>query len=216
MQKIIPSLIAILSFAALSLPSLASLRAADSSTGLGTSFKGPIGLQLYSLRADFIRNVPKTLDRVRDYGFQRVELAGTYNFTPERFREMLTERKLIPVSGHFPFDRYKNDPEGVAREAKTLGLRYAGCAWIPHGKTFLEEDCRNAIAVFNHAGEILAKVGIKFFYHAHGYEFYPYGDGTLLDLLMKETKPQFVRFEMDVFWIVFPGQDPSARGKPRC
>src|SRR5207249_11348730 len=40
------------------------------------------------------------------------------------------------------------------------------------------------------------------------YEFQPYGHGTLFDLLMAETKPNFVRYEMDVFWIVHPGQDP--------
>jgi sugar phosphate isomerase/epimerase len=42
----------------------------------------------------------------------------------------------------------------------------------------------------------------------HGYEFQPYGRGTLLDLLVLETNPKFVNYEMDIFWIVFPGQDP--------
>jgi sugar phosphate isomerase/epimerase len=42
----------------------------------------------------------------------------------------------------------------------------------------------------------------------HGYEFQPQGDGTLLDLLMAETNPKYVNYQMDVFWIVFPGQDP--------
>ena len=73
---------------------------------------------------------------------------------------------------------------------------------------FDEKTCREAAAVFNRAGEALAKHGIKFFYHTHGYEFLPYGNGTLFDLMMAETKPEYVRFEMDVFWIVNPGQDP--------
>ena len=62
--------------------------------------------------------------------------------------------------------------------------------------------------MFNRAGEALAKHGIKFFYHTHGYEFLPYGNGTLFDLLMSETKPEYVHFQMDVFWVVQPGQDP--------
>ena len=91
-----------------------------------------------------------------------------------------------------------------------LGLKYVGCAWIPHddSKPFDEKTCRDAIAVFNHAGEVLAQHGLKFFYHVHGYEFQPYGDGTLLDLLIRETNPKYVNYEMDVFWIVHPGQDP--------
>jgi sugar phosphate isomerase/epimerase len=172
------------------------------------SFKEPVGLQLYSLRAEFTRNVPATLEKVRSFGIKNVELAGTYNLTPEKFKEMLDANKLKPISGHFAFDRYRDDVEGIAKDAKTLGIEYAGCAWIPHQGEFDEQEARAAIAVFNKAGKALAKHGIKFFYHCHGYEFLPHGDGTFMDLLMKETDSKFVRFEMDVFWVAHPGQDP--------
>ena len=62
--------------------------------------------------------------------------------------------------------------------------------------------------MFNKAGEVMAKHGLKFFYHCHGYEFQPYGQGTLFDLLMQETDPKLVSYEMDIFWVVFPNQDP--------
>jgi len=92
------------------------------------SFKGPAGLQLYSLRADFAQDVPGTLKRVREMGFKQVELAGTYNLPPAEFKKLLDANKLKPIAGHFPFDRLRDDPEGVARDAKALGLQYAGCA----------------------------------------------------------------------------------------
>ena len=71
-----------------------------------------------------------------------------------------------------------------------------------------ERAAREAAAVFNKAGELAAPLGLKVFYHAHGFEFQPHGDGTLMDLLMRETNPKFVAFQMDVLWVVFPGQDP--------
>jgi sugar phosphate isomerase/epimerase len=182
--------------------------AAASSAGIGPNFKGPIGLQLYSLRNQFAKDVPGTLDKVRGYGLKYVELAGTYNLPPEKFKELLKAKGLEPVSGHFTFERYRDDVEGIARDAKALGLKYAGCAWIPHEGDFDEKECHNAAAVFNKAGEALARHGLKFFYHCHGYEFRPHGDGTLMDLLMKETNPKFVRFQMDVFWVMHPGADP--------
>ena len=172
------------------------------------SFNEPVGLQLYSLRADFTKNVPASLEKVSSFGIRNVELAGTYNLSPEKFKEMLDANKLKPVSGHFPFARYKADPEGVAKDAKALGLEYAGCAWIDHQGDFSESACRDAVTVFNKAGEVLAKHGIKFFYHCHGFEFRPHADGVFMDLLMKETNPKFVRFEMDVFWVKHPGHDP--------
>lgn len=176
--------------------------------GTGSSFRGPIGLQLYSLRDQFKKDVPGTLNQVQTFGIQYAELAGTYNVTPEQFKAQLEQRHIKAISAHFPYERYRDDAEGVAREAKALGLQYAGCAWIPHSGNFDEKTCREAIAVFNHAGEVLKKQGVKFFYHVHGYEFQPHGDGTLLDLLITETNPKFANYEMDVFWIVFPGQDP--------
>src|SRR5262252_6029429 len=176
--------------------------------GIGQSFKGPLGLQLYSLRNQFAKDVPGTLDKVRDFGIQYVELAGTYGQTAEQFQTQLQARGLKAVSAHFAYEQLRDHIEDVARDAKILGLQYAGCAWIPHKDPFDEKTCREAITVFNHAGEALARHGLRFFYHIHGYEFQPRGDRTLLDLLMAETKPEFVHYQMDVFWIVHPGQDP--------
>jgi sugar phosphate isomerase/epimerase len=176
--------------------------------GTGRSFKGPVGLQLYSLRAEFAKDVPSTLDHVRSFGIRHVELAGTYKLAPEEFKKQLEARGMKPVSGHFPFNRFRDDVESVALEAKALGLEYVGCAWITHQAPFDEKATREAAGVFNRAGEALAKHGLKFFYHIHGYEFRPYGDGTLFDLLMAETTPEYVRYEMDVYWVVHPGQDP--------
>jgi len=180
----------------------------QNAAGIGPSFKGPIGLQLYSLRNQFAKDVPGTLDRVRSFGIENVELAGTYNMAPARFKELLDSKGLKPISAHFPFEKFRDNVEDVAREARALGVQYVGCAWIPHKPPFDEKSCREAAAVFNRAGEALAKHGLKFFYHIHGYEFRPHGAGTLFDLLMSETKPELVRYQMDVFWVVHPGQNP--------
>jgi sugar phosphate isomerase/epimerase len=177
--------------------------------GTGESFKGPLGLQLYSLRDEFKKDVPGTLTKVHDFGFHIVELAGTYGKTPEEFNALLAAKHLKAVAGHFSFDRFRDDPEGVAKEAKALGLEYAGTAWVPHTGQVTEEWAKETAKVFNRAGEVLAKSGIKFYYHNHGYEFVPHLTGTLFDVLMKETDPKLVWFEMDVMWAVFPGQDPT-------
>jgi len=181
---------------------------AGAAVGTGPSFKGPVGLQLYSLRDQFKKDVPGTFNEVQKMGFKYVELAGTYGLSPEQFKKELAQRGLTGIAAHFGYDEWRKDPESLASQAKELGLKYAGCAWIPHQGDFDEKTCREAIKVFNHAGEVLAKHGMKFFYHVHGYEFQPHGDGTLLDLLFSETNPEHVSFQMDIFWIVFPNQDP--------
>ena len=182
--------------------------ASQKKAGTGRSFKGPVGIQLYSLRNQFAKDVPSSLDQVRGFGLEYVELAGTYNLPPMEFKKLLNTKGLKAVSGHFPFERVRDHLEDVVREAKALGLEYVGCAWIPHQGEFNEKNCREAISVFNRAGEVFAKEGFKLFYHLHGYEFHPHGEGTLLDLMMAETNPKYVSYQMDVFWVVHAGHDP--------
>lgn len=180
--------------------------------GVGTSaaFHGPMGLQLYSLRDILGKDVPLGLQFAHNFGFREVELAGTYNLPPAQFRTLLDRNHLTPVSALWDYNVFATDLETIVREAKALGVTYAGCAWIPHQGDLDEASCRAAAAVFNRVGEALAKEGLKFFYHNHGYEFQPYNDGTLFDFLMAETKPEYVNYEMDIFWTVYPAQDPVA------
>lgn len=166
-----------------------------------------VGLQLYSLRDQFKKDVPQTLDQVRAFGVTNVELAGTYGLATEKFKQQLDERQLKAVSAHFSYEQFRDHLDEVVREAKLLKLEYAGSAWIPHNGPFDEKTCREAAAVFNRAAAALAKEGIKFFYHTHGYEFLPYRDGTLFDLLMAQTNAN-VGIEIDVFWVVHAEQDP--------
>src|ERR1700733_9762458 len=72
-----------------------------------------IGLQLYSLRYQFATNVAGTLDEVKGWGITNVELAGTYGLTPEQFKAHLDARGLNVVSGHFPFNEFRTNLDGI-------------------------------------------------------------------------------------------------------
>ena len=187
---------------------------AAATVGVGPSFKGPCGLVLYSVRDEMVHNPTRALDGVGKLGFHYVELGGTRELspaTPEEQRKFLGEldtRNLKAVSCHFPFERYRDDVEGVIRDAENLGVQYVCCAGITHQGKFDEKACSEGIAVFNRAGEALAKHHLTLCYHPHGFEFEPAGSGTLFDKLITETMPKFVSYEMDVFWIHFAGQDP--------
>src|SRR5882762_11736311 len=94
------------SLLALSLIFPASLFAAPA--GIGMDFKGPIGLQLYSLRDQFNKDVPGTLDEVKSFGIHYAELAGTYKVPPDQFKEQLNARGIQAVGAHFPFERFRD------------------------------------------------------------------------------------------------------------
>ncbi|HEV7866862.1 MAG TPA: sugar phosphate isomerase/epimerase [Chthoniobacteraceae bacterium] len=176
-------------------------------------FKGPAGLQLYSLRESFKTDVPGTLDKVKALGIREVETASTYGLGPEKFKAMLEERGLKPVSGHFQYEALKKDTAAAVKEAQALGLKFAVCPWIPHEiGSFGEADVQRAAADFKTFGAAFKAAGIQVAYHPHGYEFRPVVEGgteTLFDRMVKTTDANVVSFEMDVFWVVHPGQDPA-------
>lgn len=197
------------SVVALAVLEMAMVTATAADVSQSKPFKGPAGLQLYSLR-DMLKKdgVAAVLDKAREWGFTYVEVADTGGLSPAEFRAELDKRGLVPIGKHFPYERLRDDVDGVIAEAKGLKIPYVGCAYISHKTPFDERQCRAAAAVFNRAGRALAKHGMKFYYHNHGYEFGPHRAGTLFDLLAAETDPSCVLFQMDVLWTVHPGQDP--------
>lgn len=180
--------------------------AVDQNATAGTT---EIGLQLYSLRHEFEKDVPGTLAKIREMGFREVEGGGTYGYTMEEFKSMLAENGLSMASVGAGYDELAENPQNVVDNAKAFGAKFAMCAWISHpGDTFTIEHVKHAVEVFNRAGKLLQENGISFNYHIHGYEFRPYEDGTLFDYLAENTDPKYVNFEVDVFWAKQGGQDP--------
>jgi sugar phosphate isomerase/epimerase len=170
----------------------------------------PYGLQLYSLRHQLDKDVPGTLAKVKAMGFEDVETAGTYKMSVAGFAAALKTAGLQARSGHFPFERLRDDAAGVVRDAKTLGASFVACAWIPHEGTFAREHVQKAADVFNGAARAAKAEGLRFAYHLHGYEFHPSPEGTLFDTLVAQTAKDGVNFEVDVLWAKAGGVDPAA------
>ncbi|HWA28105.1 MAG TPA: sugar phosphate isomerase/epimerase [Lacunisphaera sp.] len=171
-----------------------------------------LGLQLWSLKDQVKDSVPAALDWVKAHGIVEVETAGTGDRTPEEFLKLLQERGLKAASAHIGYEALTNDLAGSIKTAKTLGVTYVMTAWIPHPKEGLSAElAHKAAADFNKWGEAFRAEGITYGYHPHGFEFVPLaseGGKTAFDILVAETKPEFVSFEMDVFWVFHAGVDP--------
>jgi len=150
-----------------------------------------------------------TLDRIQKMGITKIEGDGG-KIPPEEFKKLCNERGISIPSTGAQFQELIDDPEAIVTKAKKLGADFVMCAWVPHQGDFKLSDAKKAVEVFNNAGKILAENGITFTYHAHGYEFQPHDNGTLLDYIIMNTNPEYVSFEMDIFWIHFGGGDPVA------
>ncbi len=98
----------------------------------------------------------------------------------------------------------------MIEDAKTLGATYVLASWIPHNGALREEEIHSAARDFNGWGQRLKEANLQFGYHPHGFEFEQTPTETLFDVLVRETKPELVFFEMDAFWFGQAGADPAA------
>jgi len=172
------------------------------------TFKGALSMELWTYRKQLAQDLPGTLALVRKLGFTDVETASFYGRQPAEFRKELDKAGLSCSSYIAGYDRLNKELDAVAADANTLGARYVLTAGIPHEGNFTLEGCRRAARDFNQWGEKLKAHGLQFGYHPHGFEFVPAAEGTLFDTLVKLTKPEFVEFELDVFWAFHGGVDP--------
>lgn len=170
------------------------------------------GVQAYTYRFSFEKDVEATLDTIQELGFTEMECGlSPYGLSTEEFKKMLDERGISSPSVGVGYDELVSDPEEVARKAKIMGATYVMTAWIPHeGDDFTIENAKKAVEDFNKAGKVLKENGLTFCYHNHGYEFRPYEDETLFDYIAENTNPEYVSFEMDILWAYLPGADPAA------
>lgn len=184
---------------------LGKISHAQSGKSLYTS---PLGVQTFTFRKSFPNSIEKTLDTIKMLGFTEIE-GGVGKIPPEQFKKLCDARGITIPSTGASFEELVNSPDSVAMWAKALGATYVMCAWVPHQKgLFNLNDAKKAVEVFNKAGKVLKEQGITLCYHAHGYEFQPYGNGTLLDYIFENTNPEYVSFEMDIMWVYFGGGDP--------
>ena len=169
------------------------------------------GIELYSFRNEFPKDVKGTLDKIKSFGITAVEGGESYGMPIAEFQAALKERNIKVVSIGAEFKDLENNIDSVISKAKSYGSKYVVCFGIPHQPNQLSlAELEHAVQVFTTAGKKLKANGIDLCYHPHGFEFRPYKDGTMFDEFVRRLDPAAANFEMDVFWVKHPGQDPVA------
>lgn len=168
------------------------------------------GVVSFTFRNDFSKDVPGTLDYIKQMGIRNIEFSNLFGKTAAEMRALLDARGMVCTSYGVYYDALTNKTEKVIEDAKTLGAEFVRVGMIPHKGEFTVQQADAAIKDFNRVGKILKENGIEFAYHNHGYDFTPYEKGTLYDYLIQNTNPEYVSFELDILWVHQFGQDPVA------
>ncbi|WP_296701135.1 sugar phosphate isomerase/epimerase [Algoriphagus sp.] len=180
------------------------------------------GLALYTVRDSMSSNPKATLQAVADAGYAYVEAADYrdgkfYGMTPTEFKSYLESLGLTAKSAHMGMVNMENADQLIA-DVKAAGIEYFVIPVPPMGMfTFgpdgmgMKGTADDLVEILDTLGEKCAAAGLKLLYHNHDFEFKAMADGTIIeDLLLEKCNPEFVNFQMDLFWVTKAGVDPLA------
>ncbi len=156
-------------------------------------------LQLYSLGQE-MQNLPNALKKISEIGYTGVEFASSFygDLDSAELKKMLDEFGLTALSAHVSLDKVNADVELVS----ALGAQYMIC---PMATANNRSEALSLAEKLNEAGELCKKYGMKYGYHNHTQEFAEYDGEYLLDILIKNTDPSLVVFQLDVGWATTAG-----------
>jgi sugar phosphate isomerase/epimerase len=183
--------------------------------------KARIALQLYTMRDPAKEDLPGTLRKIREMGWEYVQWSGMPNLPAEKIREELDKAGLKAIAAHVGVESFETDFDGQVKFWKTVGVEFVG----PGG---MMGDCKESLEAWlrgakrlDTLGEKLRKAGMRLTYHNHASEFEKFdGDPRCKeDILMEATSPKNLCAELDTAWVYAGEADPAAyirKFKGRC
>ena len=178
----------------------------------------PLGLQLYTVRADLAKDYEGTMKKLKDIGIRHVQanltMAGK---TSADQRKLYDSMGFVWESIHAGGDGLRGSLQATIDEAKKVGIKNITCSFplYPVDRSAIMagpavDDWKKNADAFNKIGDLCKKAGLSFGFHNHNIEFRKIGDVVPYDLLLKETDPALVSMEMDIGWVIAGGADPVA------
>ncbi|MES3017811.1 MAG: sugar phosphate isomerase/epimerase [Bacteroidota bacterium] len=178
-----------------------------------------VGLQLYTLREQITKDVRGVISKVANIGFREVETygyslkGGFWGLNVKEFKWLLKEHSLKSPSGHYNFEPYLGaDNLDSLKEnieaAEGLGQKYLTVPYLSEPLRKNLDSYKVIAAKLNQAAVLARKAGLQLVYHNHDFEFKDFNGTTGYDILLRETDPSDLKFELDIYWTVKAGKDP--------
>lgn len=171
--------------------------------------KIPVGLQIYSVRDDAERDLTGTLKKVKEIGYDFVELAGLYGKSFAEVKNALEEAGIPAISAHVPLVELEADPENVVTNYAGLGCRYIAVPYLPEELRPNTPGFEKVMQMIPRIGKICRERGMTLLYHNHDFEFVKINGQYALDYIYETVPPELLQTEIDCCWVKSAGEDPA-------
>lgn len=193
-----------------------------------------IGVQLFSIPKLLENDFRGGIKMLAQMGYKEVQLFGPFPFSADSAKQMwqsitpmlgfsgsgyfgmsaqeiktiLKENGLQAAATHTDLDTLQTNMGKLGEAGDALGFKYVGLPAIPEEKRKTLDDYKKMAEAFNKIGEEAKKFGLKFAYHNHGYGLREMDGKIPLNVMLDQTDPELVFFEMDIYWTSAGGADP--------
>ena len=152
-----------------------------------------------------IARTEEVFRRLSEMGYRNVEPFTLSGLTAAQYRALLDKYGLKASARHVDVGRPGSpvDIQQVLADNKTLGIKFFGSGSTPiFPPIYTTEAEWVAYAEYlNDVGAAARKAGQQLFVHNHDIEFETvFGDQTVFDILMANTDPKNVAFQLDLYW----------------
>lgn len=188
-----------------------------SSEGVASEY----GLQVYTIRDALKKDFIGSLKQVANIGYNYIELfgydAGKYfGYTIEETKKIIEDLGMIVNCSHIALGRSNperigtlmNGWEKAVEDAAKLGQKYIVCPYLQESERKSLDDYKSYADLFNKNAKIAKNYGLQFAYHNHNFEFDEMDGEIPYDILLNRCDKDLVKFEMDMYWMEYAGQDP--------
>lgn len=167
-----------------------------------------IGLTLFNLR-DYCKTkdeLDETLRKVKEIGYQAVQVSGIGPISPEDVKELLDKYELYCCATHENMDAYEKNFEATVAKLKLWDCSFTALG-SPGCTISNAEDVQSFIKRLTKVAKKFKAEGITFAYHNHHTEFVKFSDKTMLDEIYDNTTDDLYA-ELDVHWVQRGGGNP--------
>ncbi len=172
-----------------------------------------LGIQLFSVRDEMAKSVENTIRTLADIGYSRIELSnhnakvdfGTgFGMSAPDFKKLLEECHLEVVTNTVAPLSDDNIDNLIAYHVE-IGAK--GLV-LPAVWYRTRDDVMHCCEKINQWGKKCHQAGLYFLFHNHFHEFQRFDGKTVVELVLENTDPDYVGFELDTYWAMRGGADP--------
>jgi sugar phosphate isomerase/epimerase len=172
--------------------------------------KIPVALQLYTVRNQLGADYPGTLRKVKDIGYDVVQLTGSIPYSAGEMKRILDDIGLTVAGIHIGLDELEAKLDEWIDYCKVVDTVDLVCPYLPDNRRKDRNDWMTLAGVLDGIGAACREKGMRLSYHNHSFEFVKFDGQYALDMLYANTSPENLLAEIDTYWVQHGGEDPAA------